>query len=53
VLNILEDLESQKGQLENTQKALLNMLDDLEIERKIVDRKNHELMEVNDVMRSS
>jgi signal transduction histidine kinase len=52
VLNILEDIETEKVRLEATQKALLNILDDFDIERSKVDRANHELLAVNEAMRS-
>jgi signal transduction histidine kinase len=52
VLNILEDIDTEKIRLEATQKALLNILDDFDVERGKVDRANHELLKVNEAMRS-
>jgi signal transduction histidine kinase len=52
VLNILEDIDTEKIRLEATQKALLNILDDFDVERSKVDRANHELLKVNEAMRS-
>jgi light-regulated signal transduction histidine kinase (bacteriophytochrome) len=43
ILNILEDFAGEKERLEATYKALLNILDDVDVERRKADRINNQL----------
>lgn len=51
ILNILEDLATEKTRLEATQMAMVNILEDFETERVNVERANVDLRVVNEAMK--
>jgi signal transduction histidine kinase len=51
ILNILEDLATEKTRLEATQMAMVNILEDFDTERVNVERANVELRVVNEAMK--
>jgi signal transduction histidine kinase len=51
ILNILDDLQTEKTRLEATQKAMLNILDDFDDERIRVEKANADLQAVNEAMK--
>ena len=51
LMNILEDIDSDRIRLEATQSAILNILDDFDAERRKVEEANLDLQTVNEAMR--
>ena len=51
LMNILEDIDSDRIRLEATQSAILNILDDFDAERRKVEEANLDLQAVNEAMR--
>lgn len=51
LMNILEDIDSDRIRLESTQSAILNILDDFDAERRKVEEANLDLQTVNEAMR--
>jgi signal transduction histidine kinase len=51
ILNILEDLATEKARLEATQMAMVNILEDFDAERVNVERANVDLRVVNEAMK--
>src|SRR5450759_2617306 len=51
ILNILEDIDSDRNRLAATQSAILNILDDFDAERRKVEEANADLEVANEAMR--